>query len=318
MPVLNTIGSLSTHSLGGFTVSRRPGTFFISPAFSGKNIWNLTSDGNLSLPSYGIWTITPIVNFTANVKMWGAGGGAAGGNGGAGGYAQGQLYFYSNSSYQLTVGMLGSGTTASRSAGAGGGSTGIKIVSGSVPILITGGGGGGGLINSISGSRGGGGGGLTGGDGGATYDGKGGTQSAAGAGGTGRVVAYNGSPGVAGAGGWGFPGAGSGSNNPNSGKGYTQGGNGGDGTPYLDAGGAGGGGGYYGGGGGGSGTAPQGGGGGGGGSGYAHPTYTNNIAFVVSTSYQAHPTTDTQRGTSGDGGQSSGGQGVDGKIHLAP
>ena len=284
-----------------------PSQATVSPVIGGDT---LVDAGALSLATCGTWTITPDNNFTATVKMWGGGGGASGGIAGAGGYATGSVDFSAGVAYQFIVGCAGSGGNSSgRTSGSGGGGTGIKIVSGNVPVLIAGGGGGGGLLDSISGPPGGGGGGTSGADG--NSGGGGGTQSAAGAGGAGRVPLYVGAAGSGGNGGQGFPGTGTGG----GGTGYGNGGAGGNGTPYLDAGGAGGGGGYFGGGGGGSlDPTGTGGGGGGGGSGYANPTYTSGVTFLVSGTYQANPTSDPTRGTSGDGGFFPGNGGQPGKI----
>lgn len=282
-----------------------PSQATVSPVIGGDS---LVDAGALSLAACGTWTITPDNNFTATVKMWGAGGGASGGNGGPGGYASASVDFSAGVAYQFIVGCAGSGGNSSgRSAGSGGGGTGIRIVSGSIPVLIAGGGGGAGLLNSTSGPSGGPGGGAgggTAGGGAGENGGGGGSEFAAGAGGPGRVPLYVGTAGSGGTGGQGFPGTGTGG----GGSGYGNGGSGGDGTPYLDAGGGGGGGGYFGGGGAGS-LDPTsiGGGGGGGGSGYANPTYTSSATFSGGGA-------DPNRGTAGNGGLSPGGAGVAGKI----
>ena len=288
----------STFNLTVYSLSQAT----VSPTIDGTSVIDA---GALTLATCGSWTITPESEFSANVQMWGGGGGASGGVGGAGGYATGTVTFSAGVTYQFIVGCGGGGgNSTGRTAGSGGGGTGIKIVSGNVPVLIAGGGGGSGLTDAISGDSGGRGGGETGIGGG----GNPGTQSAAGAGGNGRVPLYVGAPGSGGTGGQGFPGTGTGG----GGTGYGPGGGGGNGTPYIDAGAGGGGGGYYGGGGGG--TYSDGGRGGGGGSGYISPTYVTGGSFLVAGSYIASPDPNTTRGNSGNGGLNINEGGQPGKI----
>ena len=199
------------------------------------------------------------------VKMWGAGGGGGsyggwrqGSSGGAGGFSHGIISVVPAEIIILRVGGRGQarhgasagwpdGGAASVSAGdnqysaSGGGSSSIYVPSQTAYVMYAGGGGGGGSVNGWSRNSGGAGGGTIGEvapfnsynlDG--THSGKGGTQSAGGAGGTGALG--NGSAGSLGQGGT-YPG----------------------GSCYS----AGGGGGYYGGGSGGYGTSSMGGGGGG-------------------------------------------------------
>lgn len=103
----------------------------------------------------GAYNLTPTVTFTANVMVWGAGGGAGLGNnfGGGGGFSTGIITFYAGVSYNVVVGSAG--TTAS-SIGGGGGGSGIEYLANSRTLISAGGGGGG------SGTKGGGGGGWGG------------------------------------------------------------------------------------------------------------------------------------------------------------
>lgn len=54
-------------------------SFSISPAVSGKTIWNLDIDGPLVLSTPGAYTLTPNVGFRGTVKLWGGGGGGCSG-----------------------------------------------------------------------------------------------------------------------------------------------------------------------------------------------------------------------------------------------
>jgi hypothetical protein len=283
----------------------------ISPAVGGDTNIDLTV---LTLPSCGTWTVTPQSDFYANVKMWGAGGGAsqdyppgAGGSlgiGGAGGYTRGNVQFLSGVAYQFTVGCAGGGFAAQRGGGGGGGATAIRIVSGSVPILVAGGGGGSGFSGTQT-IYGGNGGGSSASPGSGNAGGGGGTQSAAGAGGVGSRRT-------------GFPGSGS---NGGRGANIGSGGGGGGGSAYgtggggngevtvpggTDAGSGGGGGGYFGGGGGGGNADGS---GGGGGSSYYNPTY------VLSATLTTGAGGDSDRGTAASGG-TNGGAGGAGRIKM--
>ena len=257
-----------------FSVTVQPivKTFTISPAVSGKSTWNLANDGALNLTTAGSWTLTPTTNFTSQVKVWGAAGGAVSSQGGGGGgYATGIVNFVSGNSYLLVVGSGGqysvstfggaggtgvgtggTGGNGSATNGAGGGGAGSGIfypnsVSQANAILI--GGGGGGTNGYIPGA----GGGSSGQDGtgwdiGGYMWGLGGSQTAAGAG-SGANYSNEGSRGGAG-GGMNGGGGGSGINgtaaNPRNGGGA-------GGAGYFGGGGGTGGGGASGSGGGGSG-----------------------------------------------------------------
>jgi hypothetical protein len=70
-----------------------------------------TGSSNWNIPKYGInygeWVIRPFVDFNAEVKMWGAGGGAHGSTGGAaggGGFARADVTFYKDRPYTVIVG----------------------------------------------------------------------------------------------------------------------------------------------------------------------------------------------------------------------
>ena len=57
--------------------------------------------------NYGEWVIVPHQDFEAQVKIWGAGGGAHGSTGGAaggGGFAKARVEFYQGIPYSITVG----------------------------------------------------------------------------------------------------------------------------------------------------------------------------------------------------------------------
>jgi hypothetical protein len=273
-----------------FTLSviTQPASFTISPAVSGKSTWDLNSDGPLNLITAGTWTITPqTASFAANVKVWGAAGGAGfnGGTGGGGGYAFGRISFQTSTSYLLVVGAGGnkatSGAGATGGTGVGTGGTGGGVNGGGgggggagsgvffsttmnqANAILVGGGGSGAAGIGYNGGPGGGttGFGGEGWQGGGCWSGGGGTQSAAG---SGSSCNY-GDEGAVGS-------AGSGMN----------GGNGGNGVNSSNRyGGGSGGGGYWGGGGG---TGGGGGSGaGGGGSGFI----SANTARVTLTSMTA-------------------------------
>lgn len=296
---------------GGFSIQAPPPpmSFTISPAVSGKTTWDLQADGPLILDTAGTWTMTPISSISANVKIWGAGGGgnymwvANTNAGGGGGAATAGVTFDTTKTYTLIVGEAGS--TGSLYTGSGGGA-GTGINNGTAHVLIAGGGGGG------FGGYGGGGGGTTGGTGtddyGEGYPGMGGTQSAGGAGGSGRSGrggSPGGSPGVL-IGGVGGDGGQANGYSSSRAVGYGNGGLGG--IRAGDTGGSGGGGGYYGGGGGGVGGG--GGGGGGGGSGYFNPSLTTNGTLYAASGVTPGNPNDPNRGTAGN-------PKVAGKIYIA-
>lgn len=295
-------------------------TFSISPAVSGKSTWDLDSDGPLTLSSYGDWTIVPTASFDATVKIWGGGGGkgasdgfsTANANGAGGGYAGG-TFGATVATFVLRVGQGGgftsksAGATPSRTAfggggaatnyidanwncGGGGGLSGIfgGSVSHGSSILIAGGGGGGGNSRNGSNREGGAGGGTNGVDGaGNGGGGGGGTQSAGGTGASGAIGSS-----VSGS--------------------ALQGGS----LSSTSTMGGGGGGGYY---GGGSGlyqsddeVAA-----GGGGSGYINATYISSGTLTAGSGNNPGNSSDTDRGTSGNGATTAGSDGVDGKIILS-
>jgi hypothetical protein len=284
-------------------------TFSISPAVSGKSTWDLSVDGALTLSTAGTWTIVPSADMSIPTKIWGGGGGSGEGGAGAGaGYANGSITLASGTSYQLIVGGGGTGAgSATRTAGGGGAGSGIQFTSNSTAILVAGGGGG-----SAGGAtrQGGGGGGTSGSnsDSAGSGGGYGGTQSAAGAGGVGSRRTGNSGSGRNGGGG------NTGTSTSAGGTGF---GNGGVGTYNgADSGSGGGGGGYY---GGGEGGGDAGGFGGGGGSGYLHPTLVLNGSMTNgSNNLYAGNYTDSNAGTSGQGGNGSSSlNGNAGKIYFA-
>jgi hypothetical protein len=273
---------------------------------------NITWDGStpLDLSLFGEYTVIPLKSISVATKMWGAGG-ACGfdyqegitstnrqGPGGGGGYAYAIINLVPENTYVFQVGQGGIRTTAT-SAGAtylaggigttnggtqGGGYSGVfkNSVTQANALLMAGGGGGGGDLNYAWGASGAGGG-ASGLDwsGGPlpSQGGGGGTQSAGG-----YSSSYNGATaGVALTGG-------KGQNNERS----------------L----GGGGGGYFGGGGGNV-------GGGGGGSGRigTDATVTSGLLTAGSASTPGN-STDTARGTAGNGGVSGTTSGVGGKIRL--
>lgn len=265
----------------------------ISPAVDGLTLWNLGTNGTLSIRTPGTYTInaaSSILPVTAKLKVWGAGsGGYAAGPGNAGGHSNGIFTFQSGNNYTIIVGNGGTGTSNGRAGAGGGGGTGMQYASNSYPIIVAGGGGGPGA------SAGGGAGGGTTGQSTSNPDGGPGTQSAAGAGGVGSRRT-----GSAGSGRNGGNGSGGGGVTAAGGSGFGDGGGG----VYDagDAGGGGGGGGYYGGGGGG-GTA--GGHGGGGASGYIHPSLITSGNTAAGSANVTANSTDSDRGNAGDGGAAS-------------
>jgi YD repeat-containing protein len=229
--------------------------FSISPAVGGRTTWNLDLDGSLDLPSGGTWTLTPLTTFTAQVKGWGAGGGASGDSvGGGGGFAGGRVQFQAGEALRLDIGGGGgvgqthggdNGTSHGGApgggrgglgnqngdypGGGGGGFTSIRRADGAVPVIVAGGGGGG-AFEVFSPAVGGAGGGATGQQGGRKSladppGGAGGTQTSGAAslqGGVGQ--------GRAGGGGGGYYGGQAGVNDGFDG--FAGGGGGGSG--YLD------------------------------------------------------------------------------------
>lgn len=258
----------------------------VSPAISGKSLWNLsaTGDGKLTLPNATTGTVYTITNSDTSsidlmVKLWGGGGGGA--SGGQGGYAYGTYTLAVGASVKVVAGAGHLSADLFNSHG-GGASAIYSSTNDSVPYGVAGGGGGAG--NTTGGNGGGdlGGNATDLGGGWNAQGGKRGTQSAAGAGGGGARGSgsagsfrnggngfFNNNPTTAAPAGWGIGGRG----------GYRSG----DGTS------GGGGGGYYGGGGGG---ADAGSAGGGGGSGYIGGL-TNANQF---TGYGSDP----ERGTAGN------------------
>lgn len=298
----------------GYSRTHTP-DFEIIPSVNGRSTWTIAINGALNLGSHGQWNLKPKKNFTASVKMWGAGGARGYGynqvplgnysqtNGGGGGYTSGSITFYTNQvNYYLRVGEGGSrvsgtsgqradyragGVPTSNGGAEGGGYSGIfsgGFYQGAAYVrLMAGGGGGGGD------ARYGGGGGAGGGSAGETSDaaypqgGGGGGPNAGG-----YAAQYNGAGAGSGlTGGWG--------SNPSH--------------PSL----GGGGGGYWGGGGGNV-------GGGGGGSGYVGAVAYGVNSGTTTAGVSATPanSSDSQRGGAGDGGSSSqGSNGADGRIILS-
>jgi hypothetical protein len=287
--------------------------FLISPAVNGKSTWDILSDGdlNLSASANGTWVITPLSTFTANVVMWGAGGGATyNQSAGAGGASNGLITFEAGVEYDFIVGSGGNGGAGNRDAGAGGAGSGIQFKSNTTPIMVAGGGGGGAGAAAPSAGAAGGGGGSSGQDGisgdrnfGFTTGGRGASQSAAGgsapgsrrtgAGGSGRNGGGLNTGSLAYAGGVGFG---------NGGGGAYNGG---------DQGSGGGGGGYW---GGGEGGGDAGGFGGGGGSGYINPVVVAGGTTTQANYATAALNTDAKRGTAGTAGNAS--RGANGAIYM--
>ena len=272
----NEAGYGSESSASGSVTPTAGRVLTVSPAVGGVTSWNLDVNGPLSLSTAGTWTLTPASSFNASIKVWGAGAPNGQYNSGAGGAAVGVLAMAGGSSYMARVGATNGGGTSVDGGVPGAGYSGIFIssITQANAKIIAGGGGGSDSDDGGRNANGGAGGGNTGQDGQGYSNsyGKGGTQSAGGAGG----VA---SPGT-------------GTNG-----GALTGGNGATGGGYC---GGGGGSGYWGGGGGGQ-QSSWAGGGGGGGSGY--------IGGVTSgTNYQGNYTTpgnsgDANRGTAGSNGQ---------------
>lgn len=288
---INAIDTENQDSPRTFSLLVTPGyVFTISPTVSGKSSWNTAIDGPLTLSSNGTWTITPAQTFTANITMWGAGGGAGNqnGTGGGGGYSTGLLSLTANTSYVVLVGQggrAGGGGTATGGGGSGdvnrgggGGYTGIFVTSitqGNARMMAGAGGGAGGGGGSAAAGAGGGSSGQNGNNGTGAQPG-GGTQSAGGAG-TGASssasgTALTGANGLSGGGG-----------------GYYGGASGGDNGAY----------------------AP----GAGGGSGYLHSSVVSGTTTTGSLNTPAQ-STNSLRGTAGNGRSGSAGVGNDGLFYL--
>jgi hypothetical protein len=262
-------------------------TFSISPAVNGQSNIALTTGSTFNITTNGAYTLTPLGDFSANVQVWGAGGGGyGGGTGGGGGYSTGIISFKNGVQYNVVVGSAGASTPSGRAASGAGAGSGIEFKTNSDPIIVAGGGGG-----SAGGgpgqSRGGAGGGGPTGQNALSVGagGYGGTQSAAGAGGYGgRRAGASGSGRNGGGGNTGSPAAAGGVGFGNGGIGTYNGG---------DQGSGGGGGGYW---GGGEGGGDAGGFGGGGGSGFINTnvvtsgnTQQANYRWTPNTSPQYSP-----------------------------
>lgn len=186
-----------------FSITLVQGQVIVSPAISGITYWNFPVHGPININSASIYTITPLVNQTWTVKLWGAGGGGTNNSvstGGGGGYSTGTLAVTQNTNYILVCGErgqqqsgsntlntqgIGGGGRTSGTSGSGGGYSGIfeGTETQANSIIIAGGGGGAGQAGGVNTSGGAGGG--TSGLAGATYQfaaGTGGTQSAGGTG----------------------------------------------------------------------------------------------------------------------------------------
>lgn len=109
----------------------------ISPAIvAGNTFVNFQAVGGvLTVNSNGAYNLTPTNTFSANVMVWGAGGGSSTGNGGAGGFSTGLMTFFANVSYNVVVGRAGA-------SGTGGGGSGIEYLANANVIIVAGGGGG--------------------------------------------------------------------------------------------------------------------------------------------------------------------------------
>ena len=271
----------------------------ISPAVSGKSVWDLGVDGKLILNTNQEYTVTVDSPIVVDFKIWGAGGGTGGTSraGGAGGAVTGSMELLNGTTYILSVGRGGwrstdgvptspgstpgsqggggvgepNPSTGNYSAGVGGGYSAIfrSATKSQANLVVIAGGGGGGGYNGAGGA----GGYPSGVSGGGPSGGGGGTQLAGGAGGAG--------------------GGGTGQSGSALSGGYSVRG-------PLNAPGGGGGGGYYGGGGGGASVADTG-GAGGGGSNYQNPTYLISVTQYSGSGSTAGNSSDPDRGSSGDG-----------------
>lgn len=213
------------------------GFFQASPAIGGLTL--LANPGAVAVTVPAVYTLTALNNFSATVKVWGAGGsGWPNGNaaGGSGGYSTGVVTFAAGQTYTVVCGEQGYTTGQPRGNYIGGGGVGpdgsgagysgifLGAASQANALLIAGGGGSGannGGINAWGGAGGG-----SSGNAGGVYSftsGQGGTQSAGGAGsnctpagGTGQALLggnYGGPSGAGGGGGyWGGGGCGGSTN----------------------------------------------------------------------------------------------------------
>lgn len=278
-----------------------PRIFTVSPPIGGNSTWNLDTQGKINLGTYGTWTFTPNSNFTASVKMWGAG--ASGGSysylpaqGACGGASTGVISFQSGVPYVILVGQGGSlvfgaagpatlgGGGYGRGAGLnprGGGLTGIfsDSYTHANSVMIAGGGG----SAQLSNNKPGGGGGTSGGDANSQGSGNGfgGTQTAGG-------NHNNG-----------------GSNNATSGTALA----GGLGSTAASGGTSGGGGGYWGGGGG---TYAA-----GGGSGYLKTDVVTGGTTVTGSRTSPGNAGDVDRGNAGLSGTYASPNGYDGRVVIS-
>lgn len=109
---------INTFNSTTVTVKPKPVTrvFSVSPAIYGTTLWDIDQQSQLNVSSSGTWTLTPNIDFTASVKMWGAGGSGRSGSheysgkvscGGAGGYTYGTMSFVKDQTYILVVGQGG-------------------------------------------------------------------------------------------------------------------------------------------------------------------------------------------------------------------
>ena len=269
------------------------GEFGISPNWSGSSTFELSSSNPLNIGTTGTYTITPSTTFTADIKMWGAGGGAGaqGGSGGGGGFSSGRYTFQSGSTYYILIGQggrAGAGGTATGGGGSGdthrgggGGYTGLFTGSSAAhanALIIAGGGGGAG--GGSGSGPGGAGGGTTGqaGNGGSGAQPGGGTQSAGGAasGGSSSAAgsALTGANGLSGGGG-----------------GYYGGGSGGDHGQYAPGGGA--------------------------GSGYIGGTGISNGVTTTGATTTPANSSDSVRSGAGSPQTGSSGAGTDGRFYMS-
>lgn len=280
-------------STKAFTYTGIVFTFSISPAVGGQSNIALTTGSTFNITTNGAYTLTPLGDFSANVQVWGAGGGGyGGGTGGGGGYSTGIIAFKTGVQYNVVIGSAGASTPSGRAASGAGAGSGIEFKTNSTPIIVAGGGGGsaGGGPGDSRGA--GGGGGTTGQNAPPTgAGGYAGTQSAAGAGGNGgRRTGASGSGRNGGGGNTGSLAAAGGVGFGNGGIGTYNGG---------DQGSGGGGGGYW---GGGEGGGDAGGFGGGGGSGFINTNVVTS-GNTQQANYRWTPNTSPQYAPGiGDGG----------------
>jgi hypothetical protein len=135
---------------GGFAGTENQVGFNTNPPRFGSD--NSYSEIKMRGTTFGDWTLFPMRRFEADVKMWGAGGGAQSHSGdswgGGGGYARAQITFYPETPYTIWVGQggfhcqhryngnhnrwnyrtsgtFGNGGGGGQSAGSGGGMSGI-------------------------------------------------------------------------------------------------------------------------------------------------------------------------------------------------